>query len=394
MATHLPFLSGVGGKKIFCKPPRVGCANGQPFFIPYSLPLHLYQKNPLTMIYSKLGRTDLKVSKICLGTMTFGEQNTEAEGHQQMDYALERGVNFFDTAELYAVPSKEENNGATERIIGTWFQKTGNRDKVILATKVTGPSTGLKYIRNPLRFTRDQIRAAIEGSLRRLQTDYVDLYQLHWPERKSNFFGKRGFQPDPDENWEDNLQEVLEVMQELVDEGKIRYFGISNETPWGFMRFLALAEQHDLPRCMSIQNPYSLLNRTFEVGLAEISIREKAGLLSYSPLAFGLLSGKYHRGTKPSDARLSLYPQMARYNSRQSHEATEQYLQVAEKHGLNLAQMALAFINTRPFLTANIIGATNMKQLQENIDSIDLKLSQEVLKEIESIHEVIPNPAP
>ena len=248
------------------------------------------------MIYDKLGNTDLEVSKICLGTMTFGEQNTEAEGHQQMDYAISQGVNFFDTAELYSVPGRAETQGSTERIIGTWFKSRKNRSKVILATKVTGPSDGLKYIRNPLQFTPAQIRIAIEGSLTRLQTDYVDLYQLHWPERKANFFGKRGFVYDENDPWVDNFLDILSTMQELMDEGKIRHFGISNETPWGMMRYLQLAEQHKLPKCVSIQNPYSLLNRTFETGLAEIAIREQAGLLAYSPMAFGLLSGKYHTG--------------------------------------------------------------------------------------------------
>ncbi|TXB67609.1 NADP(H)-dependent aldo-keto reductase [Phaeodactylibacter luteus] len=346
------------------------------------------------MEYSTLGRTGIQVSKICLGTMTFGEQNSEAEGHEQMDYAVSQGVNFFDTAEMYSVPGRPETQGSTERILGTWFKKRGKRDDIILATKVTGPSAGLKHIRNPLKFNREQIRAAITGSLGRLQTDYVDLYQLHWPERKTNYFGQRGYRHDPEDGWEDNLLSVLEVMQELVEEGKIRHFGVSNETPWGLMRFLQLAEQHGLPRCASIQNPYSLLNRTFETGLAEVAIRENAGLLAYSPMAFGLLSGKYHLGKDSSRDRINKYRQLSRYNSEQSKQATARYLELAQAHGLSLAQMSLAFVNTRPFMTANIIGATTMEQLKENIGSIEVALSEEVRNEIEAIHDLIPNPAP
>lgn len=346
------------------------------------------------MEYTKLGRTDIKVSKICLGTMTFGEQNSEAEAHQQMDYSLDQGVNFFDTAELYAVPSTAENNGKTEEIIGSWFYARKKRDQVVLATKIAGPSANLKYIRNPLNYSREQITAAVEGSLRRLQTDYIDLYQLHWPERKVNFFGKRGFQHDPNDQWEDNFHEILQSLQDLITAGKIRHFGISNETPWGFMHFLKIAEQHNLPRCASIQNPYSLLNRTFEVGLAEICIREQAGLLAYSPMAFGLLSGKYHKGLDEATARLNQFKQMSRYNGENTRQATSRYIEIAEKHHLNMAQMALAFVNSRPFTTSTIIGATNMDQLKENIDSIYVELPSEVLREIEAVHEDIPNPAP
>ena len=347
------------------------------------------------MIYSTLGKTDLKVSKICLGTMTFGEQNSEAEGHEQMDYALDQGVNFWDTAELYAVPSNAQNNGETERIIGSWFKSRGKREEVVLATKVTGPSGGLKYIRNHnLVFNEEQIRLALEGSLKRLQTDYVDVYQLHWPERNNNRFGKRNFKYDPNDKWEDNFEEVLKVLQDLIQEGKIRYFGISNETPWGMMRFLQLSEQYDLPRAVSIQNPYSLLNRTFEVGLSEIAIREKCGLLAYSPMAFGLLSGKYHDGRAGDEARLNKFKQMSRYNGQNSFEATRKYLDLAKKYGVSLAQLSLAFVNSRPFMTANIIGATTMEQLKENIDSIHVNITEEMMKEINEIHEAIPNPAP
>lgn len=346
------------------------------------------------MEYTTLGQTDLKVSKICLGTMTFGEQNTEAEGHEQLDYALSQGINFIDTAELYSVPGRAETQGSTERIIGTWINSRKNRDQYVLATKIVGPAANLTYIRNPLKFNRSQIQTALEGSLRRLQTDYVDLYQLHWPERKTNFFGKRSYIHDPNDPWEDNFLEILEVMQDLIQQGKIRHFGVSNETPWGLMRFLQLAEKHDLPRCVSIQNPYSLLNRTFEVGLAEVAIRESAGLLAYSPMAFGLLSGKYHQGTDTPRDRINQFRTLSRYNSHNSKEATGRYLAIAEKHGLSLAQMSLAFVNSRPFVTSNIIGATTMKQLKENVASIELELPYEVLREIEEVHNEIPNPAP
>lgn len=346
------------------------------------------------MKYEKLGNTDIEVSKICLGTMTFGEQNTEAEGHEQLDYALSQGVNFIDTAEMYSVPGRKETQGSTERIIGTWIKERKNRDQFILATKVTGPSKGLTYIRNPLRFTKEQIETAIDGSLNRLQTDYVDLYQLHWPERKTNFFGKRGFQYDSNDAWKDNFEAVLEVMQNLIKAGKIRYFGISNETPWGMMRFINLAEQRNLPRCVSIQNPYNLLNRTFEIGLSEIAIRESSGLLAYSPMAFGLLSGKYHQGKARESARLNKYKVMARYNSQQCHDATAQYLEIAEESRLSLAQLSLAFISHQPFLTSTIVGATSIDQLKENIDSININLSGEILKKIEKVHNLIPNPAP
>lgn len=346
------------------------------------------------MKYNKLGTTGLDVSVICLGTMTFGEQNTEAEAHEQLDYALDNGVNFIDTAELYAVPSTKENNGVTEKYIGTWLKNRADRDKIVLGTKIAGPSPNLTYIRPELNFSKEQINTAVEGSLRRLQTDYIDLYQLHWPERKVNFFGKRGYNHSANDPWEDNFHSILETMESLVKAGKIRHFGISNETPWGLMRFIQLAEKHGLPRCVSIQNPYSLLNRTFEVGLAETAIREQTGLLAYSPMAFGLLSGKYHKKQDTETSRLNRFKVMARYNGENSYKATEAYLKIAEKHGLSLAQMALQFINTRPFITSNIIGATTMEQLKENITSTEVDLSKEILKEIEAVHELIPNPAP
>lgn len=344
------------------------------------------------MQYKQLGNTELEVSSICLGTMTFGEQNTEQEAHEQLNYALEKGINFIDTAELYAVPSTKRNNGLTEKYIGTWLKDRADRDKIIVATKVTGPSDNLKYIRPNLNFSKEQIHAAIEGSLQRLQTDYVDLYQLHWPERKANFFGKLGYEHD--HKWQDNIAEILETLDGLVKAGKIRHYGLSNETAWGTMRFAYLADQLNVARPVSIQNPYSLLNRSFEVGLSEVAIRERCGLLAYSPMAFGLLSGKYHRKQDQASDRLNKYKVLSRYNGQRSYDATTEYLKIAEEHHLSLAQMSLAFINSREFVTSNIIGATNMTQLKENIDSIDVSLSKEVLDAIEAVHNSNPNPAP
>lgn len=346
------------------------------------------------MHYRTLGRTELKVSLICLGTMTFGEQNSEQDGHAQLSYAVDQGINFIDTAELYAVPARAATQGATERIIGTWLRQRSDRDQLIIASKIGGPRPGLTYLRNPMDFKPASIRAALEGSLQRLQTDYLDLYQLHWPVRRTNFFGQLGYPHQPEDKWEDDFQEILETMSQLIREGKIRHFGISNETPWGLSRFLHLAEQHGLPRCVSIQNPYSLLNRTFEVGLAEMAIREEVGLLAYSPLAFGMLTGKYHQGPEPENGRLRQFPELARYNGALSYEATKRYLDIANRHALSLAQMALAFVNSRPFVASNIIGATTLTQLKENIESFPLTLSAEILQEIEAVHHEIPNPAP
>ncbi|MCB9306343.1 MAG: aldo/keto reductase [Lewinellaceae bacterium] len=347
------------------------------------------------MDYRALGNTSLKVSKICLGTMTWGQQNSEADAHEQMDYAVDRGINFFDTAELYAVPATQENNGLTEQYIGTWFKKTGKRGQIVLATKIAGPRADLWFIRDQqLNYSAAQIRLALEGSLRRLQTDYVDLYQLHWPERKVNSFGKLGFRYDPADPWEDNFLEVLQTMEELKKAGRIRHFGLSNETPWGLMRCLHLAEKHGLSAPVSIQNPYSLLNRTFEVGLAECAIREKCGLLAYSPLAFGLLSGKYHKKLDTPNDRINQFRNLKRYNNPHAWKATEKYLALAERHGQSLAHMALAFVTQQHFTTATIIGATTMTQLKENIESAGLVLPDEMLKEIEEIHMEIPNPAP
>lgn len=344
------------------------------------------------MKYTTLQNTDIKVSKICLGTMTWGNQNTEAEGHEQMDFAFDKGVNFFDTAELYPVPATAETYAETERIIGSWFKKTGNRDKIVLASKIAGPGDYTAHIRTN-GFKPAAIKDAVENSLKRLQTDYLDLYQLHWPERQANFFGQRDYKHNPNDPWEDNFHESLATLDELIKEGKIRQVGISNETPWGTMRYMEEAKK-GLPKMVTIQNAYSLLCRSFEVGLAEVAMRENIGLLAYSPLGFGVLSGKYLNGKMPANARLTLFPRFARYSGAEATRATEKYLELAQKHGLSLPQMALAFVNQRPFLTSNIIGATSIAQLEENIGSIDVELSDEIINEINAIHNSIPNPAP
>ncbi len=345
------------------------------------------------MKYTTPPNTDIKVSKICLGTMTFGEQNSEAEGHAQMDYAVANGVNFFDTAEMYSVPARQETYGSTEKILGSWFKKTGKRDEIVLATKIAGPNPNFTYMREKNDFSPASIKFALDQSLQRLQTDYIDLYQLHWPERKTNFFGKRGFESQED-GWEDNIQEVLETLESFIKAGKIKHIGLSNETPWGIMRFLNESKYNHLPKISTIQNPYSLLNRQFEVGSAEICMRENVGLFAYSPLAFGVLSGKFLTGESHPNARIKLFPQFSRYNSAQCNEATQRYSEIAKKHGISLAQMALAFVNQQAFVTSNIIGATTLEQLKENIGSIDLVLSDEIIAEINAVHAVIPDPAP
>ncbi|WP_268797814.1 NADP(H)-dependent aldo-keto reductase [Pseudomonas huanghezhanensis] len=344
------------------------------------------------MDYRQLGKTDLNVSAICLGTMTWGEQNSESEAFAQIERAKSAGINFIDTAEMYPVPPKQETYASTERIIGNWFKKSGDRKDWILASKIAGPGNGIDYIRDgQLKFNREHIVAAVDASLERLQTDYLDLYQLHWPERSTNFFGKLGY-THKDEEFTP-LLEVLQVLDEQVKAGKIRHVGLSNETPWGTMKFLHASES-GLTRPVSIQNPYNLLNRSFEVGLAEIAIREQCGLLAYSPLAFGMLSGKYANGARPAKGRLSLYSRFTRYFNPESEEVCARYVALAKEHGLDPAQMALAFVTSRPFVTSNIIGATSLEQLDSNISSFELKLSEEVLAEIDAIHKTQPNPAP
>jgi aryl-alcohol dehydrogenase-like predicted oxidoreductase len=345
------------------------------------------------MKYTALPNTDIKISKICLGTMTFGQQNSEAEGHAQMDYAFEKGINFFDTAEMYSVPARQETYGSTEKIIGTWFKKTGKREEIVLASKIAGPSPNFGYMREKLDFSPQSIATALDQSLQRLQTDYIDLYQLHWPERKSNMFGLRGFKVQEDA-WQDNIHAVLETLESFIKQGKIKQIGISNETPWGIMRYLEEHKHHNLPRIKTIQNPYSLLNRQFEVASAEMCIRENLGLLAYSPLAFGILSGKYLSGKMLPNYRLALFPQYSRYNSANSLEATAKYEKIAQNHGLSLTQMALAFVNQQQFVTSSIIGASTLVQLKENIDSINVDLSDEILNEIDAVHAIIPDPAP
>ena len=343
------------------------------------------------MKFKKLPFTDIQVSEICLGTMTFGKQNTESEGHQQLDYAVSRGINFIDTAELYPVPAEAETYGETERIIGTWIKKNNNRSSIILASKIAGPGAYTKHIRTT-GFSKSALTEAVNDSLKRLQTDYIDLYQLHWPERFTNTFGTRGYKHISKEKWEDNFSEILFNLNELIKEGKIRHIGLSNENPWGVMRFLEESKQN-LPRMITIQNSYSLVNRQFEVGNAEISMREKIGLLAYSPLACGVLTGKYIEGKDAANSRLNLFKRFVRYSSDQSTLATKKYLSLANELGISLTHMALAFVNQQTFVTSNIIGATNMNQLKENIDSIDIELNSNTINAINEIHEEIPDPS-
>ncbi|GAA3722480.1 NADP(H)-dependent aldo-keto reductase [Oceanisphaera sediminis] len=348
------------------------------------------------MQYRTLGHTDIEVSLIGLGTMTWGEQNTEAEAHAQLDMAVDHGINLVDTAEMYPIPPREHTRGDTETMIGNWLKASGKREELILATKAVGPS------RNPVRpsyfrngkacLDRANLIEAVDDSLRRLQTDYIDLYQLHWPDRSANYFGKLGMDKLEQEETVP-IEETLRALEELVTSGKIRQIGVSNETPWGLHQYLTLAEQAGLPRIVSIQNPYNLLNRSYEVGLAEFSLREQVGLLAYSPLAFGMLTGKYENNARPTGARLTLYDRFQRYLNPRAQQASAAYVELAREHNISPAQLAQAFVNSRPFVTSNLIGATNLTQLKENIDSVNITLSPEVLEAIEELHLQMPNPA-
>lgn len=346
------------------------------------------------MDYNRLGNTDLHVSRLCLGSMTWGEQNTEAEAHEQLDYAVANGINFIDTAELYPVPPRAATQGLTETFIGSWLSKRHDRNKLVIASKVCARADWLPYLRNgEAKLDRQNILAALDASLARLQTDYLDLYQLHWPERDTNYFGKLGYYHAPEKDGVP-ISETLAALDEAVQSGKVRHIGISNETAWGYAEYLRIAREERRPRIVGIQNPYNLLNRSFEIGLAEFAHREQVGLLAYSPLAFGVLSGKYLHNNKPAGSRLALSDRFSRYTNPQANAAAAAYVELAETHRIDPAQMALAYVNTRPFLTSNIIGATTMEQLRSNIDSIQLTLDKEILKEIEAIHARHPNPAP
>lgn len=340
-----------------------------------------------------LGMSDLQVSSLCLGTMTWGEQNTEAEAHQQMDMAVAEGINFFDVAEMYPVPPKPETQGLTERYIGTWFAKTGKRNDIILATKVAGPADWLSYIRNGPDLNREHIEAAVDASLERLQTDYIDLYQIHWPARATNFFGQLGYTHQPEKDGTP-LEETLAVMADLIKQGKIRHYGLSNETPWGTMKAIQMADQNGWPRPVSVQNPYNLLNRTYEVGMAEVSLREQCGLLAYSPLAFGVLSGKYLNGARPPKARMTLFERFTRYTTEAAEIATGQYVEVAKEFGISPTTLALSFVTQQPFVTSNIIGATTLEQLEENLASARLVLSDDIVERINAVHNANSNPCP
>jgi aryl-alcohol dehydrogenase-like predicted oxidoreductase len=346
------------------------------------------------MHYRTLGRSDIEVSLICLGTMTWGEQNTEAEAHAQLDYAVERGITFIDTAEMYPVPPRAETQGRTEAYLGSWLARRGRRDDLVIASKAAGPAEWMSYLRGGPRFDRRHLEQALNESLKRLQTDYIDLYQLHWPARSTNFFGSLGYTPGDDAD-ATPLAETLGILGEFVASGKVRQIGLSNETPWGVMECLRLADEAaGVPRVASIQNPYNLLNRSFEIGLAEIAHREQVGLLAYSPLAFGMLSGKYLDGARPPKGRLTLFERFTRYSNERGLAATARYAALARAQGLSPTQLALAYVNTRSFVTSNIIGATTLEQLAEDIDSVDIGLDDAVLEAIEAIHGDNPNPCP
>jgi aryl-alcohol dehydrogenase-like predicted oxidoreductase len=346
------------------------------------------------MNFKKLGNTNLNVSTICLGTMTYGEQNSSKDGFEQMDFALEKGINFFDTAEMYPSPCKKETYGETEKIIGNWFSEKKNRDKIILATKISGP--GMSYIRGGgLQFSEKNISLAIENSLKRLKTDYIDLYQLHWPERKTNFFGRLGYEHKEDSNKWNDFEKILITLEKFIKQGKIRYIGLSNETSWGLSKFLEVSKLKTIPRMMSVQNPYNLLCRTYEIGLAEISIREKSRLLAYSPLAGGFLTGKYRNNILPENSRQKLFGMYyTRYTKNNASAIIEKYFNIAEKFALNFTQMSLKFCEIQSFITSIIIGATTLEQLKTNIESVNVKLNKEIIKEINDVHSIYTNPCP
>tara|TARA_R110000850_G_scaffold271031_2_gene404626 strand:- start:8668 stop:9732 length:1065 start_codon:yes stop_codon:yes gene_type:complete len=344
------------------------------------------------MKYKTIPNTDLEVSELCLGTMTWGQQNTLEEAFEQLDFALENGINFIDTAEMYSIPGRKETQGSTETILGNWLAKTGNRDKVVLASKIAGPSRNFDHIRSPLDFTKASLNDAITKSLKRLQTDYLDLYQLHWPERNTNYFGQRNYNHNNNENWQDNIAEILDNLEHFVKEGKIRHIGVSNESPFGVMRFVEEA-RNGKRKIATLQNPFNLLNRKDEIGMTEILMREHVGYMAYSPLGFGQLTGKYLEDT-PKNTRVTLFPNYNRYHKPNGFAATRKYNALAKHHGISLTHMALAFIRQQPFVTSTILGATSVEQLKENIDSKEVVLSKEILKEINKIHEEIPNPAP
>jgi len=345
------------------------------------------------MNFKKLGNTDFKVSTICLGTMTWGEQNNQKEAFEQMNYALDSGINFFDTAEIYPSPCFEKTYGATEKIIGNWFKEKKNRDQVILASKISGP--GLSWVRNGgPQYSEENIKKAIEDSLKRLQTDYIDLYQLHWPERKTNFFGKLNYKHKEEDSWND-FEKILVTLEKFIKQGKIRYVGLSNETSWGLAKFLEVSKLKTLPKIMAVQNSYNLLCRTYEIGLAEISIREKSGLLAYSPLAGGFLTGKYRNNNLPENSRQKLFGDYyTRYNKPNASIVIEKYFDIAKKFNLHFAQMAIKFCEIQKFLTSVIIGATSMEQLKIDIESVNVNLTEEIIKKINDVQIIYPNPCP
>ena len=346
------------------------------------------------MKYRELGRTGIQVSSMCLGSMNWGDQNSEAEGHAQLDLAIDSGINFIDTAEMYPIPPGPETYGKTEEIIGTWLNNRSDRDKMIIATKIAPSGKNCPWIRGQSnKLDVKNIQLAVDSSLNRLQTDYIDLYQVHWPERFTNYFGQLNYNHKPD-NDGTPIEESLEALNKVVQSGKVRYIGVSNETPWGVSEYLRIAEQKLLARIVSVQNPYNLLNRTFEIGMSEIALREQVGLLAYSPLGFGVLTGKYLNNQKPAKARLTEHESYKRYLNENGMKMTERYVQLAEDNGLDSTQMALAFILTRGFLTSAIISASNTEQLKSNIDSINIELSDDILKKIDSLHFQQPNPCP